>query len=160
DFGEAVPWSVTVTDPEDGTIDCSNVTMNYVLGHDQHAHQITSQTGCSGTITIPVDGEHDAASNIFPIFDPSYTAKAGLITNAQTILGPKHRQAEHYKPSSGITKYAKTTAEGGMDVGDVNNGDWIEFDPYKLNNATSFTAKVSSAGSGGTLQFRTGSPTG
>ena len=40
-FGDSVPWSVTVTDPEDGTIDCSKVTMAYVLGHDQHAHKIT-----------------------------------------------------------------------------------------------------------------------
>ncbi|HTJ36322.1 MAG TPA: PQQ-dependent sugar dehydrogenase [Dactylosporangium sp.] len=159
-FGDAVPWSVTVTDPEDGTIDCSKVTMNYVLGHDQHAHQITSQTGCSGTITIPVDGEHDDASNIFPIFDAQYTDKGGLTTHAQNILAPKHRQAEFYKTSSGVNKYSKTAAEGGMTVGDINNGDWIEFDPYKLNNATSFTARVSSGGTGGTLQVRTGSATG
>ncbi|MEU0563707.1 PQQ-dependent sugar dehydrogenase, partial [Dactylosporangium sp. NPDC006015] len=31
-FGDSVPWSVTVTDPEDGAIDCSKVTMTYVLG--------------------------------------------------------------------------------------------------------------------------------
>ncbi len=159
-FGESVPWSVTVTDPEDGTIDCSRVTMAYVLGHDQHAHQITSQTGCSGTITIPVDGEHDDAANIFPIFDASYTDKGGLTTHVQNLLAPKHRQAEHYKTSSGVNKFSKTTAEGGQTVGDINNGDWIEFDPYKLNNATSFTARVSSGGSGGTLQLRTGSATG
>ncbi len=159
-FGDSIPWSVTVTDPEDGTIDCSKVTMAYVLGHDQHAHQITSQTGCSGTITIPTDGEHDDAANIFPIFDASYTDNGGLTTHAQNILQPRKRQAEHYKTSSGVTKMSKTAAEGGQTVGDINNGDWIQFDPYKLNNATSFTARVSSAGSGGTLQVRTGSPTG
>jgi glucose/arabinose dehydrogenase len=159
-FGESVPWSVTVTDPEDGAITCSRVTMNYVLGHDQHAHQITSQTGCSGTITIPVDGEHDDASNIFPIFDAQYTDNGGITTHAQNILAPKHRQAEFFKTSSAVTKVSRTTAEGGMSVSDINNGDWIEFDPYKLNNATSFTARVSSAGPGGTLQVRTGSPTG
>ncbi|WP_236046187.1 PQQ-dependent sugar dehydrogenase [Paractinoplanes ovalisporus] len=159
-FGDSIPWSVTVTDPEDGTIDCSKVTMAYVLGHDQHAHQITSQTGCSGTITIPTDGEHDDAANIFPIFDASYTDNGGLTTHAQNILAPRKRQAEHYKTSSGVSKITKTGAEGGATVGDVNNGDWIQFDPYRLNNATSFTARVSSGGSGGTLQFRTGSATG
>ncbi|NMO52337.1 carbohydrate-binding protein [Actinoplanes sp. TBRC 11911] len=159
-FGDSVPWSVTVTDPEDGAIDCSRVTMAYVLGHDQHAHQITAQTGCSGTITIPVDGEHDDAANIFPIFDASYTDNGGLTTHAQNLLAPKHRQAEHYKTASGVNKFSKTTAEGGQTVGDINNGDWIQFDPYKLSNATSFTARVSSGGSGGTLQIRTGSPTG
>ncbi|GAB2587748.1 glycosyl hydrolase [Paractinoplanes abujensis] len=159
-FGDSIPWSVTVTDPEDGTIDCTKVTMAYVLGHDQHAHQITSQTGCSGTITIPTDGEHDDAANIFPIFDASYTDKGGLTTHAQNILAPRKRQAEHYKTSQGVAKMSKTTAEGGQTVGDITNGDWIQFDPYKLNNATSFTARVSSAGIGGTLQVRTGSPTG
>jgi glucose/arabinose dehydrogenase/type 1 glutamine amidotransferase len=159
-FGESVPWSVTVSDPEDGAIDCSKVTMAYVLGHDQHAHQITSQAGCSGTITIPADGEHDDAANIFPIFDASYTDKGGLTTHTQNILQPKHRQAEHFKTSSGVNTVPKTAAEGGKTVGEIHNGDWIEFDPYKLNDATSFSARVSSGGAGGTLQFRTGSPTG
>ena len=159
-FGDSVPWSVTVTDPEDGPIDCSRVTMAYVLGHDQHAHQITSQTGCFGTIAIPVDGEHDDAANIFPIFDAAYTDSGGLTTHAQHFLVPRHRQAEHFKTSSGINTFTKTAAEGGKTVGDINNGDWIEFDPYKLANATGFSARVSSAGAGGTLQIRTGSPAG
>ncbi|GAA2377362.1 lectin [Dactylosporangium salmoneum] len=159
-FGDTVSWSVTVTDPEDGAIDCSKVTMTYVLGHDQHAHQITSQNGCAGTITIPVDGEHDSASNIFPIFDAQYTDKGGLTTHAQSIMAPRYRQAEFYKTSSGVNKFTKTQAEGGQTVGDINNGDWIGFEPYKLNNATSFNARVSSGGTGGTLQLRTGSPTG
>jgi glucose/arabinose dehydrogenase len=159
-FGDSVPWSVTVSDPEDGTVDCSKVTMTYLLGHDQHAHQITSQTGCSGTITIPVDGEHDDAANIFPIFDASYTDNGGLTVHAQNLLQPRKRQAEHFKTSSGITTYTKTTAEGGKTVGDIHNGDWIQFDPYKLNNATSVQVRASSAGAGGTVQFRTGSPAG
>ena len=72
-FGDTVPFSITVTDPEDGTIDCTRVKVTYVLGHDSHGHQITSQTGCTGSITIPVDGEHDAAANIFGVFDAEYT---------------------------------------------------------------------------------------
>ncbi|WP_198168282.1 PQQ-dependent sugar dehydrogenase [Herbidospora yilanensis] len=159
-FGDSVPWSVTVTDPEDGTVACSRVTMTYLLGHDQHAHQITAQNGCSGTITIPVDGEHDDAANIFPIFDASYTDNGGLTTHSQHLLQPRKRQGEHYKTSSGVAPMTKTTAEGGRTVGDIHNGDWIQFDPYKLDNVTSFTARVSSAGIGGTLQFRTGSATG
>ena len=68
----------------------------------QHGHQITSQTGCSGSITVPVDGEHDAAANIFAIFDAEYTDNGGLTTHKQFTLQPKHRQAEHYKTSSGV----------------------------------------------------------
>ncbi|MDI6098788.1 PQQ-dependent sugar dehydrogenase [Actinoplanes sp. NEAU-A12] len=159
-FGDTVPYRVTVTDPEEPSIDCSRVKMTYVLGHDQHGHQITSATGCSGSLTIPIDGEHDAAANIFAVFDAEYTDAGGLTTHTQHILRPRHRQAEHYRNASGVTVFTKTTAEGGRTVGDIGNGDWISFDTYRLNNATSFTARVSSAGAGGTLQIRAGSATG
>jgi glucose/arabinose dehydrogenase/PKD repeat protein len=159
-YGDTVPFSITVTDPEDGTIDCTKVKMTYVLGHDSHGHQITSKDGCSGSITIPVDGEHDDAANIFAIFDAEYTDAGGLTTHTQHTLQPKKRQAEHYKTSSGIQQYSKTAAEGGKTVGDISNGDWIAFEPYKINNVTSFTARVSSGGAGGTLQIRAGSATG
>ncbi|MBB5872547.1 glucose/arabinose dehydrogenase [Allocatelliglobosispora scoriae] len=164
-FGDTVPYQITVTDAEDGTIDCTRVKMTYVLGHDQHGHQITSKNGCTGTISVPVDGEHDDAANIFGIWDAEYTdnganGQPAITTHTQNTTQPRHRQAEHYKNSSGINKFDKTTAEGGKTVGDINNGDWISFDPYAIGNATSFTARVSSNGTGGTLQVRAGSATG
>ena len=76
-YGDTVPFTITVTDPEDGTINCARVKMTYVLGHDSHGHQITSQNGCTGSITIPVDGEHDSAANIFAVFDAEYTDARG-----------------------------------------------------------------------------------
>ncbi|RLK11990.1 glucose/arabinose dehydrogenase [Micromonospora sp. M71_S20] len=159
-YGDTVPFSITVTDPEDAAIDCTKVKMTYVLGHDNHGHQITSKNGCSGSITIPVDGEHDDAANIFAIFDAEYTDAGGLTTHKQHTLQPRKRQAEHFKTSSGVGIFDKGTAEGGKTVGDINNGDWIAFEPYRIDNATSFSARVSSAGAGGTLQVRVGSPTG
>ena len=159
-FGDTIPFAVTVTDPEDGTIDCAAVKLTYVLGHDSHGHQITSQNGCTGALAIPVDGEHDSAANIFAVFDAEYTDRGGLTTHTQHTLQPRHRQAEHYKTSAGITKISKTQAEGGQTVGNIDNGDWIAFEPYRLSNALSFTARVSSGGAGGTLQLRSGSPTG
>ncbi|MGC4764536.1 PQQ-dependent sugar dehydrogenase [Micromonospora sp. DT46] len=159
-YGDTVPFSITVTDPEDAAIDCTKVKMTYVLGHDNHGHQITSKNGCSGSITIPVDGEHDDAANIFAVFDAEYTDAGGLTTHKQHTLQPRKRQAEHFKTSSGVGTFDKGTAEGGRTVGDINNGDWIAFEPYRIDNATSFSARVSSAGAGGTLQVRLGSPTG
>ncbi|ROP31986.1 PQQ-dependent sugar dehydrogenase [Couchioplanes caeruleus] len=159
-YGDSVPFTVAVTDPEDPSIDCAKVTMTYVLGHDNHGHQITSRTGCTGAIPIPVDGEHDSAANIFAVFDAGYTDGGGLTTHTQHILQPRHRQAEHYKAASGITPITKTQAEGGKTVGNIHNGDWIAFEPYRLDKAVSFTARVSSGGAGGILQLRMGSPTG
>ncbi len=95
-FGDTVPYQVQVSDPEDGTIDCTEVTVAYFLGHDSHAHQITSKSGCSGSIAVPVDGEHDAAANIFGVFEASYTDKGGLTSTSRRTLQPRHRQAEHF----------------------------------------------------------------
>ncbi|KXK60648.1 glycosyl hydrolase [Micromonospora rosaria] len=159
-FGDTVPFRITVTDPEDGPVDCAKVTMTYILGHDQHGHQITAKNGCTGEITVPVDGEHDTAANIFAVFDAEYTDSGGLTTHTQHILQPRHRQAEHFRTASGVNVFDKPTAEGGRTVGDIQNGDWISFQPYHLGDATSFSARVSSAGAGGTLQVRAGSATG
>lgn len=164
-FGDTISYQITVTDPEDGPIDCSRVKMTYILGHDSHGHPVTSQNGCSGTITVPADGEHDNAANIFGVWDAEYTdnganGQPALTTHAQSVTQPRHRQAEHFTSSFGVNKFAKAPAEGGFTVGDIHNGDWIGFTPYALGNASSFTARVSSAGAGGTLQIRLGSPTG
>ncbi|MFC9609240.1 PQQ-dependent sugar dehydrogenase [Streptomyces sp. NPDC056938] len=164
-FGDKVPFKVKVADPEDGTIDCSKVKVTHILGHDSHGHPVTSANGCSGTIQTSADSEHDANANVFGVFDAEYTdqganGQPALTTHDQNVTQPKHRQAEHYGDSKGVTIASHTPANGGKTVGDINNGDWISFKPYVLSNATSFTARVASAGSGGTLEIRSGSATG
>ncbi|WP_410809347.1 PQQ-dependent sugar dehydrogenase [Micromonospora sp. 067-2] len=159
-FGDTVPFQVSVSDPQDGTIDCARVSVTYALGHDSHAHQITSKTGCSGTITVPVDGEHDAAANIYGVFDAAYTDNGGLTTHSIRTLQPKHRQGEHFGAQSGVQIADHASAEGGRTAGFIENNDWISYQPYLLANATRFTARVSSAGAGGTIEVRAGSATG
>ncbi|WP_097973199.1 PQQ-dependent sugar dehydrogenase [Streptomyces sp. gb14] len=159
-FGDSVPFTVTVSDPEDGTVDCSKVKVTYLLGHDSHRHQITSKNGCSGTIDVPVDGEHDSAANIYGVFDAEYTDAGGLTTHSDSILQPRHRQGEHFAAQNGIEVAPHGPAEGGATVGYTDDGDWVSFTPYVLSNATSITARVASGGTGGTLEVRAGSPTG
>ncbi|OPG03488.1 carbohydrate-binding protein [Microbispora sp. GKU 823] len=159
-FGDTVPFQVQVSDPEDGTIDCSKVTVTYLLGHDSHEHQITSKTGCSGSIQVPTDGEHDAAANIYGVFDASYTDSAGLTAHSKRVLQPRHRQAEHFGAQQGVQTADHGGAEGGKTVGFTDDGDWISFQPYAPGNATRITARVSSGGPGGRIEVRTGSATG
>jgi hypothetical protein len=47
-WGDRIPWTVTVDDPEDTTIDCTRVAATFVLGHDTHGHASETQMGCSG----------------------------------------------------------------------------------------------------------------
>ncbi|MFD1046556.1 carbohydrate-binding protein, partial [Kibdelosporangium lantanae] len=160
-FGDTVPFQVSASDPEDGTVDCSKVKVTYLLGHDSHSHQITSANGCSGSIPVPVDGEHDPSANIYGVFDAEYTDKGGLTTHDIHKLQPRHRQGEHFSAQSGGVQLAQHAgAEGGATVGFIDNGDWVSFTPYNLRNAVSFTAQVSSGGPGGTLELRAGSATG
>lgn len=159
-YGAAVPFAVTVTDPEDGTIDCAKVKVTYLVGHDSHTHAITSKNGCQGSITVPVDGEHDAAANLYGVFDAEYTDNGGLTTHSLRTLQPVHRQAEHYSAMQGVQLADHGAAEGGKTVGFTDNGDWISFEPYALGNATGFSARVSSGGTGGTIEVRAGSATG
>jgi glucose/arabinose dehydrogenase/PKD repeat protein len=72
DFGDAVQFTVTVTD--DQPVDCARVNVSYILGHDQHGHPQSSTAGCSGTIqTPPLDEGHAASGNIAGVFVATYT---------------------------------------------------------------------------------------
>jgi glucose/arabinose dehydrogenase len=164
-FGDKVPFEVQVTDPEDGQIDCSKVKVSYILGHDTHGHPITSANGCKGVLQTSKDGGHGDAENIFGVIDAQYTDNGAdglpeLTTHAQSILQPRHRQAEHFGDSQGVDVIDHTGAHGGKTVGNIHNGDWIAFEPYVVDNATKLTARVSSAGTGGTLEVRAGAPDG
>ncbi|WP_329161629.1 ThuA domain-containing protein [Streptomyces anulatus] len=165
EFGDAVPFKVNVSDPEDGTIDCMKVEVKFTLGHDSHGHDITTEHGCEGTIKTAMEGGHDPNANIYGGISASYTDNGGggqakLTGKDASRLQPKHRQAEHFDASSGVTTPAKSSAHGGKTVGDIHNDDWISFKTYVLGGTTKLTARVSSAGSGGFLEVRTGSPTG
>ncbi|GAB4050107.1 ThuA domain-containing protein [Catellatospora paridis] len=164
-FGDLVSYSVTVTDAEDATIDCSRVKVSYILGHDTHGHPVTSKNGCSGTIQTTQDGEHDTAANIFGVFDAEYTdnganGQPGLTTHATNVAQPRVRQAEHFGASQGIQPSANAGANGGSAVGYIDNGDWLSFTPYHLTGVNTVSARVASAGAGGTIEFRAGSVTG
>ncbi|WP_207930246.1 PQQ-dependent sugar dehydrogenase [Streptomyces hainanensis] len=71
-FGDTIPFEVTVAD--DQPIDCSRVSVTYSLGHDDHAHALTTARGCTGTITTALDDSHDPEhDNLLGVFTASYT---------------------------------------------------------------------------------------
>jgi PKD repeat protein len=70
-FGDTVSFTVTVTDEQ--PVDCSRVSVAYILGHDQHGHPQSSTGGCSGTIAVPPLDPGHAGENVFAVFVASYT---------------------------------------------------------------------------------------
>ena len=90
-FGGTVTYEVTVTD--DTPVDCTKVTVSYVLGHEQHGHPQSSAAGCTGSIATPVDTGHAGAANLSAVFGASYTdpgadGQPGLTGTAQVRLEP------------------------------------------------------------------------
>ncbi|MFI8850989.1 PQQ-dependent sugar dehydrogenase [Streptomyces sp. NPDC053499] len=164
-FGDEIPFEVQVTDPEEPQIDCSRVEVAYILGHDSHGHPLTSAKGCKGTIKTQADGEHDPNANIFGVFDASYTDSGAngqppLTSHGQSILQPKHRQAEHYSTAAdGVTKGEAAGAEGGKAVTGAENGQWISYDPYRTGSVTKLTARVAGKAQGA-IEVRAGAPDG
>jgi hypothetical protein len=112
-----------------------------------------------------LDGEHDTSANLFGVWDAEYTDNGGagqppITTHGQSVTQPRTRQAEHFKTMQGVGIIDKPAANGGRTIGNIENGDWVSFDPYVLQGIASLTARVSSGGAGGTLQVRAGSQTG
>jgi cytochrome c len=90
-FGDDVVFEVQVTD--DTEVDCSKVTVAFILGHEQHGHPLSSTAGCTGTIHTFVDSGHAGAANLSAVFVASYTdpgegTNPGLSGSAQVRLTP------------------------------------------------------------------------
>jgi glucose/arabinose dehydrogenase len=170
-FGDTVAFNVKVTDPEDGTIDCSKVTIQAILGHDTHGHPLNQYTGCSANVVTTLSSGHGDTDNIFYVIEASYTDKGGaggsnpLTGRAQVILQPKHKQAEFFSATGrtadgkgtdapGVTiETTGDTAGGGKDIGSIQDGDWWSFDPVALNNITAVRFRAASATAGGTVEI-------
>ncbi len=146
-WGDRIPWSVTVTDPEDAAIDCNLVEVTFVLGHDTHGHAGETQTGCSGTFqTEASDGDH-AGGYLFGGISASYTDTGGLESINQVVIQQKRQQAE-VLPTQGTT-IGFSADESGVQVVGIDPGDWISLDPVNLIDITAITFRVS-GGSGAT----------
>ena len=181
-FGDIIPYKITVTDAEDGstaagTIACSDVTLNISLGHDEHAHELAEKTGCEGTFETLSASGHGAEANVFPVIEAVYTDKgsagAGALTGRdQAILQPDPKQAEFYTSTGRVPGggsdgdpgvQTETTSDpqgGGQNIGFIEDGDYVSFEPFNLEGIRAITFRVASGGAGGTIQLRLDAPDG
>ncbi|PZG00261.1 hypothetical protein C1I93_03090 [Micromonospora endophytica] len=170
-WGDDIPWSVTVTDPEDGPIDCNRVEVTFVLGHDDHGHGGANAFGCSGVLsTDPDDAGH--GGYIYGVISASYTdnganGQPALTTIGQQVIQDKLQQVEFARDQSGTTVGNSADAGGGQQRGSLDPGDWIAVNgTVNLRNINSVTLRTSggSAATAGqprfNVEFRRDSPTG
>ncbi|MYR29052.1 ThuA domain-containing protein [Streptomyces sp. SID4945] len=69
-------------------------------------------------------------------------------------------EAESYTDGQGVQPAGHGAASGGQTLGFIENGDWAGYAHVPVDGAATFTAKVSSAGAGGTIHVRAGAPDG
>ena len=135
-FTDKVNYKISVSDPEDGTtgdgIYCADVRVDVSLGHDEHAHTLSSTTGCTGTFNTGLTSGHGAEANTFTVLGVSYTDKGAagapaLTGRAQAILQPKTKQAEFFA-STGRVADGGTNGDAGVtkETTDRHRGRWPE----------------------------------
>ncbi|MFD4026794.1 ThuA domain-containing protein [Streptomyces sp. NPDC058576] len=171
-FGDTIPFTVKVTDAEDdasGPIDCSRVVVQSQLGHDTHLHPLDNYTGCTGEIVTDAGDSHGPGQNLYYGITAQYEDKgapdAPALTGSTSLtLRTSFREAEHRTTTGGanggVDIGSRADASGGKRLIEIEDGDWVAFDPVNLKNVDSVTVGASSGGLGGTVEFRAGSPTG
>ncbi|MFF5217139.1 ThuA domain-containing protein [Micromonospora sp. NPDC000442] len=174
DWGDQVKYTIKVTDPEDEEIDCADVQLQVLLGHDEHAHPLEQHTGCTGTVQTQLAAGHGAEADVFTVFEATYTDQGGtgganpLTGRAIEILQPKRKQAEYFTATGraedgtgggdpGVMRETTgDTAGGGQNIGAIEDGDWWSVVPADLTEIDEIRFRVASATSGGVIEVRAG----
>ena len=179
-FGDLVPYEITVTDPEDGTISgaaCNRVSLNVQLGHDDHAHPLQTLQGCSGTFRtadrqrprrerehLHLDrrvlhgqrpGRRERADRAGRRGAPAQ-AQAGRVLRLDR---PRSRAARR-GGDPGVQTETTADAGGGLNIGFIERGDYVSYERVNLEELTGIRFRVASGGAGGTIEARLDSPTG
>ncbi len=149
-WGDKIPWSATVTDPEDPSIDCSKVTFTFTLGHLDHGHNEGSQQGCSGTWqTLAEDADH-GSGYLYGGLTASYTDQGAngqppLTSIDQQVIQVKRQQLEYATNVHGTLTAATTDPTGGdQNVNSIDPGDWVQVNRVvNFQNINSVTFRVS-----------------
>ncbi|MFD4991280.1 TIM barrel protein [Cellulosimicrobium cellulans] len=148
DWGDAVPYTVSVEDAEDGNQPtCRNIQYTFGLGHNTHAHPEVSgraadtADGCGFTIqTSPDAVEHGEGEKIYGTLVVSYTDQAqgdvpAIRGEATHILKPEEQQAEWYDAAEGVELVQDDTADAGYYVSSLDEGDSFSYQPIAFTHA-------------------------
>lgn len=165
-WNDVIPWSVEVSDPEDGVIDCADLSVQPALGHDDHAHPTSPVHACEGEATTLLDEGH-AEADAFWVIDARYTDKGGVdgaqpITSSDThVYRAKRFQAHYYDAQEGVAVENNAAAENGQYVGAIQDGDWVRYDDMNFQGIDAVRYRVSAGPEGGgTIEMRIGAPDG
>ncbi|MFD5041071.1 ThuA domain-containing protein [Streptomyces sp. NPDC058377] len=168
--GEALALTVDVADTEDGKdtrIDCSRIVVRSQAGVSGALRPLTGSPGCRGSIAMAAGDE--ASRSDSQRITVQYTDKGApgvpkLMGSTSLILRPAFQEAELFTSTGGahggVVTGSRPAASGGRALTEIEDGDWIALDPVNLRDIRSVTVGATPCGTGGTIEFRAGSPDG
>ena len=170
DFGDKIPYKVSVVDPDGGstgagTIACSSIRIEVKLGHDTHAHELATPRGLRGR---PSRSRAWMATVSTPTSSPSSPRATRTRATARPPASPaaprRSCSRSSSRPSTSLrrarprmaaasatrasTTEATTDVGGGLSAAFIEDGDWISFNPYNLEDLSKVTFRVASGGRG------------
>ncbi|MDA0182479.1 ThuA domain-containing protein [Solirubrobacter phytolaccae] len=173
EWGDKIPYKVTVTDPQEQTIDCSKVVVSFVLIHDTHGHGEDEKTGCEGTLdTLAEDAGHGgyiAGGIVANYTDNGANGQPALSGRAESVVQTRRQDLELSLDVSGTTTVATPANEDngqGASISAIDAGDWVALNNrFNLTNMDKqITFRYGAGGTAGSPRFkaevRAGSPTG
>jgi len=122
----------------------------YVAYHNRYLANVRGLTNTTYSRNICLDSvTYNSDGTIKQI-----TCTSNGVTQLKNLNPYTQVEAETMASESGIN--TETCSEGGLDVGYINNGDWIEIKGVAFGSAgaSSFSARVASVGSGGNIELR------
>lgn len=124
----------------------------WVLSLNDDGPAIQVQRGLAGTVN-----QESGAGSL--MLTASYTdagskAVGPLTASAQVRLRHPAMEAEHFHANAGNSVLNSATATGGAFIGAINAGSHLRYDAIKLAGIERVSLRVSSAGSGGTIELR------
>ena len=170
DWGDKIPFTVTVTDAEDGAGDCSNVDVTFVLLHGTHGHGEQNVQGCSGVLETRADdashGGQLAGGISVSYTDKGATGVPGLTTVTQTVIQLKQHELELATERSGVTAGSTAAGPAYSFAAGFDPGDWLALSrTVNFRSMTRAVVNVDACGAivgapAGTLELRLDSPAG
>ncbi|MFE9725861.1 ThuA domain-containing protein [Streptomyces sp. NPDC005794] len=170
--GDTVAFTVDVTDEEDEedrgnpAVDCARITVRSQVGHPGALRPLPGSSGCTGSIVTESGDASPAGPHRITVqyTDRGATDVPELTGSTSFTLRPAFQEAERFTATGGTHDGAvagsRADASGGRALTEIEDGDWVAFDPVDLGDIRSVTVGATPCGTGGTVEFRAGSPDG